>query len=88
MDDTDEKAELPIHLILGAIEYAGVKVNSMPRIGKPAEPIAELTRFGWTMMYPGFFLQEAEIWPGNNRKLATRSFHPPFFLTDRSIAVC
>ena len=53
MDDTDEKAELPIHLILGASEYARVKVNSMPRIGKPGEPIAELTRFGWTMMSPG-----------------------------------
>lgn len=24
----------------------------MPRIGKPGEPIAELTRFGWTMTYP------------------------------------
>ena len=53
MDDTDEKAELPIHLILGVSEYARVKVNSMPRIGKPGKPIAELTRFGWTMMSPG-----------------------------------
>lgn len=53
MDDTDEKADLPIHLILGASEYARVKVNSMPRIGKPGEPIAELTLFGWTMMSPG-----------------------------------
>ena len=30
-----------------------VQVNSMPRISKPGEPIAELTRFGWTMMSPG-----------------------------------
>ena len=53
MDDTDEKAELLIHPILGASEYARVKVNSMSRIGKPGKPIAELTRFGWTMMSPG-----------------------------------
>ena len=53
MDDTDEKADLPIHLILGASEYARVKVNSMPRIGKLGEPIAELTHLGWTMMSPG-----------------------------------
>ena len=53
MDDTDEKAELLIHPILGASEYARVKVNSMSRIGKPGKPIAELTHFGWTMMSPG-----------------------------------
>ena len=53
MDDTDEKAELLIHPILGASKYAKVKVNSMSRIGKPGKPIAELTRFGWTMMSPG-----------------------------------
>lgn len=46
MDDTDEKVELLIHPILGASEYARVKVNSMSRIGKPGKPIAELTRFG------------------------------------------
>ena len=29
MDHTDEKADLPIHLILGASKYARVKVNSI-----------------------------------------------------------
>ena len=49
MDDTDDKEVLPIHLIL----EASLKVNSMPRIGNPGEPVAELTRFGWMMMSPG-----------------------------------
>ena len=24
----------------------------MPRVGKPVEPMAELTRFGWVLMSP------------------------------------
>ena len=27
--------------------------KTTPRIGKPGEPIAELTRLGWTIMSPG-----------------------------------
>ena len=55
MDDTDQKPELPIHLVLGASEYAKIKTVSMPmpRVGQPGEPIAELTRFSWTVMSPG-----------------------------------
>ena len=53
MDDTDDREELPIHLILGASEYTTLKVNSMPRIGNPGDPVAELTLFVWMMMSPG-----------------------------------
>ena len=44
MNDTDTKSSLPIHLILGASEYSKIKVQRLPRIGQPGEPIAELTR--------------------------------------------
>ena len=53
MNDTDTKAELPIHLILGASEYTRIKVQEMPRVGQPGEPVAELTRLGWVLMSPG-----------------------------------
>ena len=53
MDDRDEKPELPVHIILGASEYAKIKTETIPKIGCPGEPVAELTKFGWTIMSPG-----------------------------------
>jgi hypothetical protein len=53
MEDKDEKEELPVHLILGSGEYSKIKTHSKPRIGKPGEPIAELTSYGWTLMSLG-----------------------------------
>ena len=58
MNDTDPKVELPNHLILGAREYTRIKVQEMPRVGQPGEPIAELTRLGWVLMSPG---EEVEL---------------------------
>ena len=52
MDDTDEKEELPIHLILGASDYAKIKTPSQPRVGQTGEPVGEFTKFGWTIMSP------------------------------------
>ena len=53
MDDYDEKNTLPVHLILGANEYAKIRTNENLRVGKTGEPVAEHTRFGWTLMSPG-----------------------------------
>ena len=33
--------------------YAKIKSNSVPRVGEPRDPIAELTLFGRTIMSPG-----------------------------------
>ena len=52
-DDSDSKLHLPVHLILGASEYAAIKTTERPRIGRPGEPVAEKTKFGWTIMSPG-----------------------------------
>lgn len=53
MEDTDEKEELPIHLILGASDYAKIKTATQPRVGNTGEPVGEFTKFGWTIMSPG-----------------------------------
>ena len=53
MDDLDCKEKLPIHLILRASEYAKLKTETAPKIGQVGKPIAELTRFGWTIISPG-----------------------------------
>ena len=51
MDDT--KAELPIHIILRASDYAKIKTENKPKIGRPGESVVGLTQFGWTIMSPG-----------------------------------
>ena len=51
--DVDTKEALPLHLILGASEIARIKTDQVPSVGSPGEPVAELTRFGWTIMSPG-----------------------------------
>ena len=39
-----------MHVILASSEYAKLKTDSGPKIGKP---VAELTRFGWVIIFPG-----------------------------------
>ena len=53
IDDVDLKKELPVHLILGTSKYARIKTETTPKMGKPAEPIAELTRFERIFMTSG-----------------------------------
>ena len=52
-NDNDEKAMLPVHLILGTNEYAKIKTGARPRVGRSGEPVAEYTKFGWTILSPG-----------------------------------
>ena len=49
MDDEDTKQQLPIHVILAA-SYAKLQTST---VSKPGEPVAELTSFGWTIIFPG-----------------------------------
>ena len=53
MDDMDTKAHLPVHLVLGASEYAKIKTSTSPKIGLSGYPVAEKTTLGWTIMSPG-----------------------------------
>ncbi len=50
MDEVDQKPELPLHLILGASEYAKIKTDAKSKIGKPGETVGEHTRLGWTLI--------------------------------------
>ena len=53
MDDNDAKPLLPVHLVLGASEYAKIKTETLPKIGLSGQPVAEKTALGWTIMLPG-----------------------------------
>ena len=53
MNDVDTKSHLPVHIILGAGDFAKLKTESVPKIGEPGQPVAELTKFGWIIMSPG-----------------------------------
>ena len=66
LHDVSMKQKLPVHLVLGASEYAKIKKDRAPRVGRPGEPVAELTSFGWTIMSPG---EEA----GGTRSLLTQT---------------
>ena len=52
MNDTDENKQLPVHIIKRASNFAKIKMEKSPRVGKVGEPIAELTKMGWVMMSP------------------------------------
>ena len=41
MNERDTKPELPIHVILGACDYAKIKMQTCPRVDEINEPIAE-----------------------------------------------
>ena len=50
---TDEKEQLPVHIILRASGFGKIKMEKSPGVGKIGEPFAELTKMGWMMMSPG-----------------------------------
>ena len=49
MSDTDQKDELPFHVVL-ASEYATIKIKTSARVGLPGQPVAEKTLLGWTIL--------------------------------------
>ena len=53
MNDTDEKEQLPVHIILGASDFAKIKMEKRSRVGKIGELFAELTKIRWVMMSSG-----------------------------------
>ena len=53
MDDTDEKSQLLVHLILRANDFAKIRTGERLRVGRHSDPVAEHTGFGWTLMSLG-----------------------------------
>ena len=52
-DDDDDKDLLPVHILLGANDYAKIRTSENLRVGRIGEPVAEHTKFGWSIMSPG-----------------------------------
>ena len=40
-------------IILGANDFAKIKMGACPRVGQSGEPFAEQTKMGWVVMLPG-----------------------------------
>ena len=59
--DSDPKPFLPVHLILGASDCAAIKTAEPARVGELGEPVAEKTKFGWTLMSPGKELNHSKM---------------------------
>lgn len=53
IEDFDTKEQLPVHVVLGSGEYARIKTETKPRVGRDDEPVAEKTKLGWFIMSPG-----------------------------------
>ena len=53
MEDCDEKEKPPVHVILGSNDFAKIRTGERLRVGRRGDPVAEYTRFGWTIMSPG-----------------------------------
>ena len=52
MDDMDTTEFLPVHLILGVCDYTKIKTETASLLGATNKPIAEKTKFGWTIISP------------------------------------
>ena len=48
ISDDDKKASLPVHVVLSGGEYARIKTETKPHVGKDGEPVAEYTKLGWS----------------------------------------
>ena len=66
IEDEDTKEQLPVHVVLGSGEYARIKTETKPHIGRDGDPVAEKTKLGWFLMSPG---QEYD----HNRMLLTQT---------------
>ena len=53
MHDTDTRNLLPVHIILGASDFAKIKMGTCPRVGQISEPFAKQTKIGCVIMLPG-----------------------------------
>ena len=52
IDDNDSRPQIPIHVVLGASEYATIKTSTAQRVGKSGQSVAEKTLLEWTLMSP------------------------------------
>ena len=60
-EDSDTKARLPEHLIIGVNDFAEIRTSDRLRLGCREDPVAECMRIGWTIMSPGTDLGDAYL---------------------------
>ena len=53
MHDTNTKYLVPIYIILGASDFAKIKMGAYAWVDDISEPFAEQTKMGWVIMSPG-----------------------------------
>ena len=46
IEDEDTKEQLPVHVVLGSGEYARIKTETKPHIGRDGDPVAEQNQAG------------------------------------------
>lgn len=61
MDDAEDKARLPVHLIIGNSECPRISTTESQRVEREWDPVASYTKFGWTITSPGQELETINI---------------------------
>jgi hypothetical protein len=59
MIDKDEKAEMPVHLVIAMNEYTRIKTETPPRIGRPGKAHSKKDQV---------WLDDNVTWGGNRRE--------------------
>ena len=53
MEDSNTKARLPVHVIIGVNDFAKVRTSGHLRVRRRGDPVAERTRLRWTTVSSG-----------------------------------
>ena len=53
MNDTDDKDQLPVHLLIHANDFAKICTRDLLCVGRHGHPAAEFMHLGWSIMSPG-----------------------------------
>ena len=60
------------HLVLGVSEYAKTKTRTPPKMRRPGKPVAEKSKFGWTIISFG---QDVDIFNLCLARSSTTDYH-------------
>ena len=50
-EDPQNRDQIPVHVVLGASEYAAVKTQAAQKVGLPGQPTAEKILLRWLLRY-------------------------------------
>ena len=61
MEDSDTKAHLTVHVIIGANDLAKIRTSDRLQVGCRGDPVAKRTCFRWTILSPETDLGNANL---------------------------